>query len=162
LFDGQSRIAPYWQIMRAILLCAFASCLFGQTTFSISGPATVKAGKSITITIAVTGSAGSGIVGSQWSLNVPAGVTIGAPASVLAAAPPVVGLGQVFCGQVVCVLLGTLADGVIATVSVHFPKNAPVGKVPISLSGLVASNAVGRGVDGLLAGPALWVKVVAP
>jgi hypothetical protein len=140
------------QSMRALLLSILlASSLISQTTFSVSGPATVKAGKAATITISVKGSAG--IVVSQWAVVAPENATIGAPAS---------SFPSIACGPSICLLQGALTDGPIATISVHFPKNAPLGKVSISLSGLVASDVNGLCVDGLVVGPALWIKVTAP
>lgn len=143
--------------MRLLILALLASSLAAQTV-TLTGPGTVAAGGSATLTVSVTGTAISNPAALQWSMGLPAGWTIGTAAATSSDPSG----DAAYCGVSICLVAGSiakLADGNIATIPIAIPPNATLGPVSIPLSGLFAADTGGLNINGLLAGAVYSVTV---
>ncbi len=141
----------------------FASCLLSAqtTTVTLTGPATVTAGNTFNATLSITGSASQGIVDLQWSIALPAGFSLGAPA--MSSSEP--SGDSVLCGTVACLIWGSLtavADGTLATVPITVGAGAAPGVQSLPVSGLFAATSQGFNVNGLTPGATYSIKVLSP
>lgn len=130
--------------------------------------ASLLPGQSTTLTFALAG--GSNVTGIQWDYSC-VGLTVGTP--VIGAAATAAGktLGITTVGGILIYGLDTQAilPGVLATVTVTVPLNAPAGNAVISLSNVIASDALGTSLPitagfpiTLIILPASVASVVAP
>jgi len=140
--------------------------LLGQTTtITPSGPSSVTAGNSVTLSIGMTGSSGQNIAALQFSLTLPAGFTIGTP--VLASGVPSGdvayegGTGNTF---IVAGSTTAMVDGTVLTVPISIASTAATGAltIPITAGSIFAATTGGLNVNGLVAGTPYSLTVFSP
>lgn len=132
--------------MRSIYLLScvtvFAAGLVAQVTVSIGGPASVRPGQQIPITVSIAGDAPAGV---QWSVTLPAGWS----GPVVAGSAAAAAAKRVYCNPagLVCMVLGSNANaigaGEIAKYAIAVPAAAAPGPASIALFGLLAATADG-------------------
>ena len=149
--------------MHKLLTLLLAVALYGQTTtVTLTGPPTVPAGGSATVTVSMSGSSGQSVTALQWSLTLPSGVTMGAPTA--ASAWSTAG-DAATCNPAngTCIIAGSqsvMADGVVATIPLTF---GAAGSDPIPLGSLFAAAVIGGAgvnVNGMTPGPLYSIKVL--
>ena len=120
----------------------FVSLLSAQT-LTLTGPASVKQGKSVTLNLGVGGPVVA--AGLQWTVGLPVGFTA---TSVIGGAGTTAAK-TLYCTSdaALCLLVGmnttAIGNGTVAVYSLAVPSTATLGANPIPLSGLVAVNAAG-------------------
>jgi hypothetical protein len=145
--------------MRPFVLLLFPLALLAQPVVTLTGPATVPAGKPATLTVSVSGTAGSSLAALQASIAASNG-TLGAPTAI----PSAYGA---YCNTSVCLAvsctvagictLASLSDGAVFSVPITFPTMT-TSAVPVTLSGLLGASTVGASVT-LSAGTAYSITV---
>lgn len=144
---------------KCMLLALLAGAAGAQPTLSITGPAQVKAGNSITLAVNLTGSAGSNEAGLQWTLT---GAPWGTWKAVIMAGPSATSAGKgVQCAatgsSLTCLLFGLnsnlLVDGQVASIQLTLPVAGPLGPVMLNWSGLIGATVGGSAGPVVSAGP---------
>jgi hypothetical protein len=132
--------------MRRLFLILFPVLLSAQVTMTLTGPATAKAGSSVTVTLSASGTPDTGAAGLQWKVNYPASsytATNVVGAQAVAASKGLVCTSD----KSLCLLYGlnatVLANGEMAVYTLSIPANAPPGPVTVGLTGLVAASPTG-------------------
>lgn len=152
---------------KTALFLFLAATALAQPVITATGPSTVYPGQSLTVTVALTGTAGSGLAAAQWSQAIPAGMgfTSAAPTSAYTAA----GWG-IYCSPTtgaICIDIdfngsaagqALLADGILATETVTLSQSATPGNYSIPFSGFVGSTTQGAAVT--VTGGAVYSFVV--
>lgn len=155
---------------KAALFLLLATVLAAQPVLTATGPSTVYPGQSLTVTVALTGTAGSNLAAVQWSQVIPMGMgfTSAAPSSTYTTA----GWG-VYCTPTtgaICIDLdfnGTVAgqslltDGILATETITLSQSATPGNYSIPFSGFVGSTTQGAAV-AVTGGAAFSFVVLSP
>ncbi len=152
------RIEGMKSLLACLLLPAF---LVAQPVVTLTGPGTVTAGGSATLTVACSGCAAGNVPAIQWTLGQPTGFTFGA-AAVTSTDPS----GSITaCGPLACVIAGSavpLADGNIMTIPLNVALGAKLGATPIPLTGLIGATLQGFAVNPApVSGTAYSITVVA-
>ena len=149
-------------MVHKLLTLLLAVALYGQTTtIAVTGPATIPAGGSATLTVSMSGSAGQSVTALQWTLALPSGATMGTP--VAASAWATAG-DSVTCNPAngTCIVAGgttVMADGAVATIPITFGTAGG----SIALSGLFAAAVIGGAgvnVNGMVAGAPAVIAVL--
>ncbi len=133
------------RILLCLVGCAYAVAA-QNPVFTITGPATARAGASITLALSVTGSTTGTAL--QFALNVPTGSLVTVTPG--AAAPP----KALNCGTAstfaFCLLYGTdvglLKDGAIAQYAIKLPTGLNAGPLAFPLSALQSSSPSGLSI----------------
>ena len=152
-------------MLHRLLPILLAASLYGQTTtITPTIAASVPAGGSATLTVSCTGCQAQSVTAVQWTITLPAGVSLGAPvaASAWAAAG-----NSGYCNPAngTCIVAGgtaVVADGAVATIPLTF---ATAGSDSLALSGLFAAaeiNGAGVNVNGMISGSPAAIKVLSP
>jgi hypothetical protein len=146
--------------MKSLFVCLLLPVfLVAQPVVTLTGPGTVTAGGSATLTVACSGCAAGSVPAIQWTLGQPTGFTFGV-AAVTSTDPS----GSITaCGPLACVIAGSsvpLADGNIMTIPLNVALGAKLGATPIPLSGLLAATVTAAAVIPT-SGPAYSITVVA-
>lgn len=129
-------------------------------TITLTGPGTVTAGGTATLTVSVIGTATSNPAALQWTMGLPAGFAIGTPAATSSDPSG----DAAYCGTSICLVAGSvtkLSDGNIATIPITVAPTAALGVASIALSGLFGADINGFNVNGLTSG-ALYSVTVTP
>lgn len=154
--QASARKAGAWLALSAL----FALIAHAQPTITATGPASVTAGQTATLTVSLSGSAGQNIAGVQWSQGLAPGLTLGTPV----ASAPIVALGDAaYCGAAICLVVGSLAvmaDGALATVPILVSATAVPGLTPLPLTGLLAATPAGLNVPGVVSGAPYSLRVL--
>jgi hypothetical protein len=144
---------------------AWATSAAPAVGLSLSGPQTVHAGKTVTLTLSASGTgADTGSSAFQWAISGPAGITATA-----APAPALAALGYTVSGTASggMALLSSMSQpaaipyGALATIAVRIPRTAPLGGTSITLGNLLGATPAGYGVEAASC-PVYWVKVLQP
>ena len=148
--------------MRLALAALFALSLSAQTpVVTLTGPGTVTAGGSATLTVAVTGAAAASIPAIQWTMTLPAGFTLGAAA--VTSTDPSGSIAQ--CGPLACLIAGSptaLADGNIETIPLNVALSAKLGATTIPLSNLIGATTAGFAANPAPVSGAVYTLTVVP
>jgi hypothetical protein len=147
----------------AAALAVIAAGLHAQTV-TITGPASVTAGNSATLTATLAGSSGTGMGDLQWSFSLPAGVTLGSPT--VSATYGTAGFTP-YCGTATCLMmdltaLTVMTDGALLTIPVNIAGTVTPGNLTIPLTGIFAATTTGLNINGLASGTAYTIKVYSP
>ena len=146
--------------MKRFLLCLVLSTVLpAQVVVTLTGPGTLVAGSTATLTVSVSGAAAANVPAVQWTLGLPSGFTTGTPA--LASTDPAGSIAA--CGPLACLVAGSatkLADGNIATIPVTVPLTAKLGAATIPLSGVLAADV--NGFNSAAAAGAVYSFAVSP
>lgn len=148
----------------ALFAVAAAAVAAQTTTVTVTGPVSVVAGNVATLTVSMAGSSGQNIAAIQWTLTLPAGVSLGAPT---ASAGWTAAGDAAYCNAAAgtCLVAGSLtvqSDGAIATIPVTFAATVTPGILAIPITGLfAAANLGGAGVfvNGMTASTPYTIKV---
>lgn len=131
--------------MNFVILVLFASGLLAQS-ITPSTSATVKAGSSVPLSIALTPPSGTTVSAIGWELTLPAGWTITSSATSVA-------MKQVFCtapSASRCLVGGynatAIPTGGIFTGTLNVPTVATLGLTTLSFSSTSASDPTGTGI----------------
>lgn len=147
--------------MKRFLLCLVLSTVLpAQVVVTLTGPGTLVAGSTATLTVSVSGTAAANVPAVQWTLGLPSGFSVGTPA--LASTDPAGSIAA--CGPLACLVAGSatkLADGNIATIPITVPLTAKLGAATIPLSGVIAADAGGLNSPGATTG-AVYSFAVSP
>ena len=125
--------------MKRLLPLLIPFLLSAQVTVTLTGPGTVSAGGTATLTVSCTGCSASNVPAVQWTMGLPAGFTLGTPA--VTSSDPSGSIAA--CGPLACLVAGSpikLTDGTIETIPVSIALNAKLGAASIPLSGLFAAD----------------------
>lgn len=146
---------------RALALLILASGALAQPVLTVTGPGTVQAGGTATLTVAVTGAATANVPAIQWTLAMPAGFTLGAAA--LTSSDPAGSIAA--CGPSACLVAGSatpLVDGNIVTIPLAVALSAKAGATPLPVTGLLAATVTASPVNPALGTPYSIVVVPNP
>lgn len=124
------------------IFALFSLSLYGQS-LSLTGPATVKQGKTFTINVNLTGSTATAPAAAQWTLNVGGGLsTTGTSTSV-----PNKNVQCSTAANPLCIIYGinqnVIPNGVIAAHTISVPANTPTGSKNFSLVSPIAVTTTG-------------------
>lgn len=152
-------------MLQLLLVANLPLVAAAQPTITATGPASgVYPGGLANLTVALSGSAGSALAALQFTVALPAGMTLGTP--VVSPAWSTAGF-TAYCGTSTCLLLNfttmtpTVADGTMVTAPVNVTSTFAPGAAAISLTGTVGATGNGTNVP-TGAGPAASVKVLNP
>lgn len=137
--------------MNLLAVLLFAASAFAQgATLTLAGPATAKAGQTISLTLSVAGASGasnSGTAGLQWGITLPPGYTANVAAGAVATAASKV--PSCTADGSFCLLTGMnaalIGNGVAASISLKIPASA-AGAVPLPLVKMLGVDAAGVNV----------------
>lgn len=127
---------------RLIVFLALAAAGPAQVIVTITGPGTIVAGTTATLTVSVSGAAAANVPAVQWTLGLPSGLTAGTPS--LATSDPAGSIAA--CGPLLCLVAGAhsnLADGNIVTIPLAAATSAKLGTATIPLSNVMAADVNG-------------------
>ena len=143
-----------------LLLALIAALASAQTvTLTPTGPATVRAGQALTVTISSSGATANGPSGVQWTAAPPAGMTITAvaPGAAATAASKSIACNAT---NTLCISYGinqnVIANGAVAALTVQVPGTA-TGPASIALSGLVAGDKNGGAMPTAAGAPYAFI-----
>ena len=124
------------------IFALFSLSLYGQS-LSLTGPATVKQGKTFTINVNLAGSTATAPAAAQWTLNVGGGLsTTGTSTSV-----PNKNVQCSTAANPLCIIYGinqnVIPSGVIASHTISVPANTPTGSKSFSLVSPIAVTTTG-------------------
>ena len=131
-----------------LLVILFPLAIAAQPVVTVTGPATIPAGKPATLTVSVSGTAGSNLAAIQLSMAVSAGA-LGASVTVPTAYSTscnAAGTCVTYsCNAAQVCSLSTLADGAVFTIPITFPAMS-VAPIPVATSGLLGASTAGAAV----------------
>lgn len=138
----------------AVLLALTLHAIAAQPSLTVTGPANVQPGQTVTLNVSLAGSAGQNISGLQWTATPASGGSLAS--TTLGAAGTATGKG-LYCStnNQTCVEPGLsssnvitnqpMADGVVATVSLAVAPTA-TGTIQVPLTGLFGVSTTGLNV----------------
>lgn len=132
-----------WFKSLPLLISAWITAAQAAPVVTLTGPTSVGTGGAASLTVGLSGSAGTGMAAPQFTVTPPSGITLGAP--VLAPAWGRRGLLDT-CGPKAYVVVNsktvtpTIADGTVATIPLTVSQSCAPGAASFALSTIAATS----------------------